>query len=108
MSVYPTTSTNNVSLSHDFYKFHGVVQWHCRRVDTGRPMIHMSKSTSLSAVGGTFQANHFVHIVMRTSAGNLKKRKKEKKDIDSNKTNNTCINHSRRQYKTWNYVQSQL
>ena len=30
MSISPTTSTNNVSLSHDFYKCHGIVQWHCR------------------------------------------------------------------------------
>ena len=101
MSVYPTTSTNFMVL------FNGIVE---PRVDIGRPTIHImwSKSTSLSAVGGTFQANHFVPIVMRISAGNLKKRKKEKKDINSNKKNNTCINHSRRQYKTWNYVQSQL
>ena len=101
MSVYPTTSTNFMVL------FNGIVE---PKVDIGRPIIHVmwSKSTSLSAVGGTFQANHFVPIVMRTSAGNLKKRKKEKKDINSNKINNTCINHSRRQYKTWNYVQSQL
>ena len=83
MSVYPQRL-----LQIPFVLFNGIVE---PRVDIGRPMIHIMwpKSTSLSAVGGTFQANHFVPIVMRTSAGNLKKRKKENKDVNSNKKNNT-------------------
>ena len=28
--IQHTSMQNNVSLSHDFYKFHGIVQWHCR------------------------------------------------------------------------------